>query len=91
MFGKIEDDKADNPSYIRQLAFISPKERETAFTLANKALAGDAIDPQPDSVLAKVDTAADIAMFGRMLADNPDFNREAAVQVAHAYIQATNS
>ncbi|MFY9628188.1 MAG: type I-E CRISPR-associated protein Cas7/Cse4/CasC, partial [Methylocystis sp.] len=27
---------------------------------------------------------ADIAMFGRMLADNPDFNREAAVQVAHA-------
>jgi CRISPR system Cascade subunit CasC len=33
----------------------------------------------------------DIAMFGRMLADNPDFNREAAVQVAHAYIQATNS
>ena len=30
------------------------------------------------------DTAADIAMFGRMLADNPDYNREAAVQVAHA-------
>ena len=24
-------------------------------------------------------------MFGRMLADNADFNREAAVQVAHAY------
>ena len=24
-------------------------------------------------------------MFGRMLADNPDFNREAAVQVAHAF------
>ena len=23
-------------------------------------------------------------MFGRMLADNPDYNREAAVQVAHA-------
>ena len=91
VFGKIEDEKADNPSYIRQLAFISPKERETAFTLANKALVGDAIDPQPDSVLAKVDTAADIAMFGRMLADNPDFNREAAVQVAHAYILATNS
>ena len=28
---------------------------------------------------------ADIAMFGRMLADNADFNREAAVQVAHAF------
>ncbi len=52
---------------------------------AEAALAGEAIDPQPGAVLAKVDTAADIAMFGRMLADNADFNREAAVQVAHAF------
>jgi CRISPR system Cascade subunit CasC len=29
-------------------------------------------------------TAADIAMFGRMLASSPAFNTEAAVQVAHA-------
>jgi CRISPR system Cascade subunit CasC len=85
VFGKIDDEKGDHPSYIRQLAFISPKEREAAFALANKALAGEEIDPQPDAILAKVDTAADIAMFGRMLADNPDFNREAAVQVAHAF------
>jgi CRISPR system Cascade subunit CasC len=85
VFGKLEEEKADNPSYIRQLAFISPQEREAAFALADKALAGEAIDPQPDAVLAKVDTAADIAMFGRMLADNADFNREAAVQVAHAF------
>jgi CRISPR system Cascade subunit CasC len=85
VFGKIEEENADNPAYIRQLAFISPTEREAAFALADKALAGEAIDPQPNAVLAKVDTAADIAMFGRMLADNPDFNREAAVQVAHAY------
>ena len=35
-------------------------------------------------VLAKADGAADIAMFGRMLADSPSYNREAAVQVAHA-------
>ena len=34
VFGKIEDEKADHPSYIRQLAFISPKEREAAFALA---------------------------------------------------------
>jgi CRISPR system Cascade subunit CasC len=85
VFGKLEDEKADNPAYIRQLAFISPQERDAAFALADKALAGEVIDPQPDAVLAKVDTAADIAMFGRMLADNADFNREAAVQVAHAY------
>jgi len=35
-------------------------------------------------LLRDSDTAADIALFGRMLADNPAFNREAAAQVAHA-------
>jgi CRISPR system Cascade subunit CasC len=85
IFGTLEDEKEDNLTHIRQLAFISPKEREAAFALADMALAGRAIDPQPTAVLAKVDTAADIAMFGRMLADNLDFNREAAVQVAHAF------
>ncbi len=34
-------------------------------------------------ILTKQDTAVDIAMFGRMLADSQDYNREAAVQVAH--------
>lgn len=32
----------------------------------------------------KEDTAADIAMFGRMMADATEYNVEAAVQVAHA-------
>lgn len=35
-------------------------------------------------MLVHADTAADIAMFGRMLASVPKYNREAAVQVAHA-------
>lgn len=35
-------------------------------------------------VLRRADGAVDIAMFGRMLADDADFNRDAAVQVAHA-------
>ncbi len=35
-------------------------------------------------LLKLADGAVDIAMFGRMLADNPDFNRDAAVQIAHA-------
>lgn len=35
-------------------------------------------------VLVTKDTAADIAMFGRMLAASAEYNREAAVQVAHA-------
>ena len=36
-------------------------------------------------VFKKADGAVDIAMFGRMLADDPDYNREAAVQVSHAF------
>ena len=51
---------------------------------AERMAAGEKIEPKPEDLLRRADTAADIAMFGRMLADNPEFNREAAVQVAHA-------
>lgn len=84
-FGKLEDGKAKNPVYIRQLAFVSPAERERALALADRALSGEDLTPNADDVLLHVDTAADIAMFGRMLADQPSFNRDAAVQVAHAF------
>ena len=84
VFGKIckEDDK--EPTFIEQLAFISPEERAQALALADRALAGETIKPQATELLRTTDTAADIAMFGRMLADDPKFSREAAVQVAHA-------
>ncbi len=84
-FGKIEDAKEDHPTFIRQLAFVSPAEQARALALADRALAGEEVAPKADDVLLHVDTAADIAMFGRMLADQPSFNRDAAVQVAHAF------
>ena len=94
VFGKIKDPKAvdkqnrDISTYIEQLAFVSGEERALAFELADKAANGEKLpEKQNDliaAVLRKTDTAADIAMFGRMLADNPEYNREAAVQVAHA-------
>jgi len=88
IFGKIKDAKDKNPAYIEQLAFVSPEERKAALVLADKLAAGEKLPEKTDDlvpeVLRKADTATDIAMFGRMLADNPDFNREAAVQVAHA-------
>lgn len=83
-FGKLKPEKDDNPARTEQLAFISPQEWQTAMTLAERMAAGEKIDLKPEDVLQRTDTAADIAMFGRMLADNPEFNREAAVQVAHA-------
>ena len=85
VFGKIKSENDKAPTFTEQLAFVSPEERARAFALADKALGGEPVEePTADDLLGKVDTAADIAMFGRMLADNPKFNREAAVQVAHA-------
>ena len=84
-FGKIKSAKDKDPTFIEQLAFVSPGERKAAFAAAEEALATDAKveGPSPD-LLKATDSTADIAMFGRMLADTPKFNREAAVQVAHA-------
>jgi CRISPR system Cascade subunit CasC len=84
VFGKLKDETDPNPARIEQLAFVSPQERVAAFALADKALGGEAIAPEADEILLTHDSAADIAMFGRMLADSPKHNREAAVQVAHA-------
>ncbi len=94
VFGKVEEaaekpakdeEKGRKPSArTAQLAFIGPEERQLARDLAEMKLADDKIEIKADLILKHADTAADIAMFGRMLADNPDFNREAAVQVAHA-------
>lgn len=88
IFGKLKDVKGDTPTYIEQLAFISPEERAAAIVLADKLIAGETLPEKVEDlvplVLRRSDTATDVAMFGRMLADNPDFNREAAVQVAHA-------
>ena len=88
IFGKL-DAEAEKKGAIRtrQLAFISPAERSKAIELARKALVGEKLPQGKDLkklVLRTADGAADVAMFGRMLADDPDFNREAAVQVSHA-------
>lgn len=86
-FGKIKGEKDKNPTQIEQLAFISPEEKAFAFELADRAANGDSLPKEKELakiVLRKADGAADIAMFGRMLAADAEFNRDAAVQVAHA-------
>jgi CRISPR system Cascade subunit CasC len=89
IFGKLEAPRKDAPGdkVATTLAFISPAEWALAEKLAQKVLAGEALPKDKDLkklVLRKADGAVDIAMFGRMLADDADFNREAAVQVGHA-------
>jgi CRISPR system Cascade subunit CasC len=84
VFGKIKNIKDKAPTQIEQLAFISPEERKAALELADRIRAGEKFDEKAAGLLRTADTAADIALFGRMLADNPGYNREAAAQVAHA-------
>ena len=51
---------------------------------ANKVESEEEVEAPEILLLRESDTAADIALFGRMLAEKPAFNREAAAQVAHA-------
>ncbi len=83
-FGKLKSEKDPNAARTEQLAFISPEERAEALAAAERIAAGETKSVAASDLLRHADTAADIAMFGRMLADNPEFGREAAVQVAHA-------
>lgn len=81
VFGKIKKDGLE----IEQLAHISPIEKNAALVLA-ETLANEKRAPEAGelALLKNENTAADIAMFGRMLASEPAFNVEAACQVAHA-------
>lgn len=88
VFGKLDEKKSPERALIAQLAFVSPDERAAALDLAEQALAGETLPKDKELVklvMRPADGAVDIAMFGRMLADNADLNRDAAVQVAHAF------
>ena len=87
-FGKLKAAKQDKPLNdleIEQLAHFSPEE-ETAIAALTEKLAAEKTKPTDEelNLLRKMHSAADIALFGRMLADSPGFNTEAACQVAHA-------
>lgn len=87
-FGKLKGKKEGKPFNdleIEQLAHYSPEE-ETAITALAGQLAAEKRKPTDAELelLRKQHTAADIALFGRMLADSPAYNTEAACQVAHA-------
>ena len=70
---------------IEQLAHFSPEEEDLIKALIEK-LSQRKEKPEESELqlLRKHHKAADIALFGRMLASNSGFNTEAAVQVAHA-------
>ena len=85
VFGKIDPkDKLAS----RQLALITPAEMKAALDWSEGALAGNGIGDaarERRGLLNFADGAVDVAMFGRMMADAPEYNREAAMDVAHAF------
>ncbi|PID44745.1 MAG: type I-E CRISPR-associated protein Cas7/Cse4/CasC [Proteobacteria bacterium] len=70
---------------VEQLVHVSPEERQLVDDLvASLAERNSGPDKEELALLRRQHTAADIALFGRMLASKPLFNTEAAAQVAHA-------
>ena len=81
------DGKPDNwrPFKSEQLAHLSPAELEGVNALVEQCRkSGKVPEGESLNLLRKDAAAVDIALFGRMLAANPDCNVEAAAQVAHA-------
>lgn len=69
-----------------QLVHISPAEFDAVKALAHQLAEEKRAPKENDLALLRKDRmAVDIAMFGRMLANKPEFNVEAACQVAHAF------
>lgn len=81
VFGASKKDSVE----IEQLAHISPEERQAVEDLT-KLLVNETRAPGEEELklLRTKPSAADVALFGRMLASKPEFNVEAACQVAHA-------
>ncbi len=83
--GEAKAESVDTTVTTGQLVHYGPEEVEALMALAEACIARNS---EPDSdelqLLRKPRKAVDIALFGRMLADKPAFNVEAAVQVSHA-------
>ena len=84
---KIKDGKKNvDDVVIEQLAFITPSEIKAVSNLVEICReSGKAPEKEELSVLRKDNSAADVALFGRMLAAEPAYNIDAAAQVAHPF------
>lgn len=87
-FGKLQKEKKDAPLNelrIEQLCHLGPEERAAVDALVESCATRETAPTEEELMLLRQPhNAVDIAMFGRMLADSPGHNIEAAVQVAHA-------
>ncbi|MET9201501.1 type I-E CRISPR-associated protein Cas7/Cse4/CasC [Gordonia sp. NPDC003585] len=74
--------KADESGY---LLFLSATQLDSLVELALASLDGDGeLDKKRVKAIINSDNSIDVALFGRMIADDAELNVDAAVQVAHA-------
>lgn len=90
-----DDDRAKQSQY---LLFLGNRQYDRLADLAVKALdTGDAVkaikgDGKAIKAIVSDDRSIDVALFGRMVADDADLNIDACAQVAHAIsVQAVDS
>lgn len=80
-FGKLKSDSVE----IEQLAHFSPEEEQLIDALLATLIERKSAPSEEElKLLRQQHSAADIGLFGRMLAAAPSYNTEAAAQVAHA-------
>jgi len=83
-----EERESDGADIYRhtQVVHFTPKEAERIDALID-SLVEENREPEDEEVeeLIGGGKAADVAMFGRMMADDPGYNVEGAVQVSHAF------
>lgn len=78
-------DKKAAPEEAGYLVFLSNRQVTGLAELAVEAgRSGGVIDARAAKSRAKSDHSVDVALFGRMIADDADLNVDAATQVAHA-------
>ncbi|WP_295542256.1 type I-E CRISPR-associated protein Cas7/Cse4/CasC [uncultured Thiohalocapsa sp.] len=80
-FGKVKSGSVE----IEQLAHFSPEENIAIEALCEKLIKTQSAPTDEDlKLLRHQHSAADIGLFGRMLAADPSYNTDASAQVAHA-------
>ncbi len=85
VFGKVKTAKRGEEIQTEQLVHLAPEELAAVDQLV-EVLGREKREPEGGELqlLKKDHRAVDIALFGRLLAAEPDFSVEAAAQVAHA-------
>ena len=82
--GKADKNKGQDNVLISQLYFMSKEELESLDAITDRIASGETPSDKEMILTSTILSSPDIAMFGRMVASDPGYNVEAAVQVSHS-------